>query len=134
MKHNDIDDYYYYYHYYYYNYYYYDYYYGDPKDLRLDYTNQSLFWFDPTTYSIESSYVNGTKTATALSQLSVYAPSFAVFENQLYWSYSYDSIYTTPLTDGRCDHSLFYDQYTCYYIRLNIFSDSIQKIGIYVSN
>ena len=134
MSHNDIDDYYYYHYYNYYHYYYYYYYYDyydDPKDLRLDYTNQILFWFDPTTYSIESSYVNGTKTATTLSQLSVRAHSFAVFENQLYWSNAYYSIYTTPLTDGRCDHRLFYAQNTCYYIKLNILSDSIQKLGNY---
>ena len=131
LSHNDIDFYHYYYHYIYYHY---SYSYYDPKDLRLDYTNQILFWLDPITHSVESSYVNGTKTATALSQLSVYAHSFAVFENQLFWSNtSYYSIYTTPLTDGGCNHQLFLDQYIlCYYIKLNIFGDSMQKIGNYI--
>ena len=106
--------------------------YNDPKDLRLDYTNQIMYWWDPSTSSIESAFVNGTKTTTALSQLSVSEPSFGILEDQLYYrNHSYnDIILTIPLTDGKCGHQLFYDSYTCYnIIRLNIFSDSLQNTG-----
>ena len=103
---------------------------NDPKDLRLDYTNQIMYWRDPSTSSIESAFVNGTKTATVLSQLSVSSSSFDILEDQLYYKIYNNIISTTPLTDGKCVHQLFYDSNTCYNnIRLNIFSDSLQKPG-----
>ena len=105
---------------------------NDTKDLRLDYTNQIIYWRDLSTSSIESAFVNGTKTATVLSQLSVNSSSFGILEDQIYLLYYEinDIILTTPLIDGTCGHQLFYESYTCYSnIRLNIFSDLLQKPG-----
>ena len=102
-----------------------------PIELRLDYTNQMMYWWDSSTNSIESSFVNGTKISTVISQIRLYFPqSFAIFENQIYWR-DYDEIVIASLTDNEtCDHRFLYGTYGCpYNMKLAIVSDSMQKTG-----
>ena len=99
-----------------------------PIELRLDYTNQMMYWWDSSTNSIENSLVNGTKITTVTSQID-HPRSFGIFENQMYWNDRGVIVITSLTNDDTCDHRFLYGTYACRYIRLTIVSDSMQKTG-----